>query len=322
MSRELTVPAAIRGVGHRIDVPRLVLALMLVLTAVAGIAVNEHFATWANAANILEQAAGFGFASIGQTLAVLTGGIDLSVGAIISATAVFLAAGMDGRDAMVWPMVAATLGLGALIGIANGLAIVRLRVHPLIVTLGMAAVIEGCILLHTLKPTGAAPIWFEDFAWARVGGMPVAGLAMVAMFIVVAVFLAHTGLGRSVYAVGDNAQAARLRGIPVGRVLVFVYGASGFFAALAGIYFVSRTGIGDPRIGAPFALASITPVILGGTVLAGGRGGVIGTLFGVLLISLIGNVLNHMNVATSNQWMVQGLIILAAVSFHGRGNDR
>ena len=317
-----TGATGLRQIRYRIGVPRLVLVLMLVLTTLAGVTVNEHFASWGNIANILEQAAGFGFASIGQTLAVLTGGIDLSVGATISATAVFLAAGMDGREAMVWPMVAATLALGASIGVANGLLIVRLRVHPLIVTLGMAAVIEGCILLYTLKPTGSAPLWFEDFAWARLGGMPVAGLAMIAMFVAVAVLLSHTGLGRSIYAVGDNREAARLRGLPVGRVLVCVYGASGFFAALAGIYFVSRTGIGDPRIGAPFTLASITPVILGGTVLAGGRGGVIGTLFGVLLLSLIGNVLNHMNVATSIQWVLQGLIILAAVSFHGREGCR
>lgn len=301
--------------ADRLDVPRLALAL----TALAGIAVNEHFTSSRNLANILEQAAGLGFASIGQTLALLTGGIDLSIGAIISASTVFLAAGIDGHDALVWPMVAATLALGALIGAGNGILIVRLHVHPLIVTLGMAAIIEGCMLLYTLKPTGSTPIWFENFAWARPGGVPMAGLVMAVTFVLVALFLSRTGLGRNIYAVGDNREAARLRGIPVGRVLVFVYGASGFFAALAGIYFVSRTGIGDPRIGAPFTLASITPVILGGTALAGGKGGVIGTLFGVLLISLIGNVLNHMNVATSIQWVIQGLIILAAVSFHGRG---
>ena len=314
----LGVPSTLGGMA-RTNFPRLALALMLVLTVLAGIAVNAHFMSLRNLANIMEQAAGFGFASIGQTLAVLTGGIDLSIGAVISASTVFLAASIDGNEAMVWPMVAATLTLGASIGAANGLLVVRLRVHPLIVTLGMAAIVEGCILLYTLKPTGSTPIWFEDFAWARLWGIPVAGLAMVAMFVLVAMFLAHTGLGRNIYAIGDSSVAARMRGIPVGRVTVFVYGASGFFAALAGVYFVSRTGVGDPRIGAPFTLASITPVILGGTVLAGGRGGVIGTLFGVLLISLIGNVLNHMNVATSFQWVVQGLIILAAVSFHGRG---
>ncbi len=303
----------------RPNLPRLALALMLVLTVLVGIAVNAHFMSPRNLANIMEQAAGFGFASIGQTLTVLTGGIDLSIGAVISASTVFLAAGIDGKEAMVWPMVAATLALGASIGAANGLLVVRLRVHPLIVTLGMASVVNGCILLYTLKPTGSTPIWFEDFAWARLWGIPVAGLVMVSMFVLVAMFLARTGLGRNIYAIGDSSVAARMRGLPVGRVTVFVYGASGFFAALAGVYFVSRTGVGDPRIGVPFTLASITPVILGGTLLAGGRGGVIGTLFGVLLISLIGNVLNHANVATSIQWVVQGLIILAAVSFHGRG---
>lgn len=320
MMKATTGIPGVLGRGTRwLDVPRLALALILVLTMLTGSAVNEHFTSWGNLANIVEQAAGLGFASIGQTLVVLTGGIDLSIGAVISASSVFLAAGIEGRDALVWPMVAATLALGALIGVGNGLLVVRLRVHPLIVTLGVAAIIEGCILLYTLKPTGSTPIWFENFAWARLGGIPVAGLVMAVAFGAVAVFLSRTGLGRNVYAVGDNGEAARLRGIPVARMLVFVYGASGFFAALAGIYFVSRTGIGDPRIGAPFTLASITPVILGGTVLAGGKGGVIGTLFGVLLISLIGNVLNHMNVATSIQWVIQGLIILAAVGFHGRG---
>ena len=171
--------------------------LMLVLTLLLGIAVNPHFMSPRNLANMLEQAAGLGFASIGQTLAVLTGGIDLSIGAIISASSIFLASGIDGNDAMVWPMVAATLALGASIGAANGLLVVRLRVHPLIVTLGMAAIIEGCILLYTLKPTGSTPIWFEDFAWARVWGMPVAGLVMVAMLVMVAAILAHTGLGRT-----------------------------------------------------------------------------------------------------------------------------
>ncbi len=318
MNRLLSILPGATDSSGLINRSRLALGLMLLLTLLAGIAVNAHFLSARNLANILEQAAGLGFASIGQTLAVLTGGIDLSIGSIISASSVFLAAGIDGSDAMVWPMVAATLALGTFIGAANGSLVVWLRVHPLIVTLAMAAIVEGCILLFTLRPTGSAPIWFEDFAWARLWGMPVAGLAMTAMFILVALFLARTGLGRSIYAIGDNRVAARMRGIPVGRVLVFVYGASGFFAALAGVYFVSRTGVGDPRIGVPFTLASITPVILGGTILAGGKGGVIGTLFGVLLISLIGNVLNHMNVATSIQWVIQGLIILAAVSFHGR----
>ena len=321
MIEKATRNAGVRDAMWRASVPRLALGLMLVLTLLAGIAVNPHFMSPRNLANVLEQAAGLGFASLGQTLAVLTGGIDLSIGAIISASSIFLASGIDGNDAMVWPMVAATLTLGASIGAVNGLLVVRLRVHPLIVTLGMAAIVEGCILLYTLKPTGSTPIWFEAFAWARLWGMPVAGLVMAAMFVMVAAILAHTGIGRNIYAVGDNSVAARMRGIPVGRMLVVVYAASGFFAALAGVYFVSRTGVGDPRIGVPFTLASITPVILGGTILAGGKGGVIGTLFGVLLIALIGNVLNHMNVATSIQWVVQGLIILAAVGFHGRGRS-
>ena len=303
---------------YGLDLSGMILTVMLVLTVLIGVTINKHFASWGNFTNILEQAAGLGFASIGQTLTILTGGIDLSIGMIISASTVFLASTVDGRDALVWPMVVATLVFGSTIGMVNGIVISRMRVHPLIVTLGMAAILEGCILLYTLKPTGSVPIWFENFAWGRPAGIPVAAIVMLTMFVVVAVFLSRTGLGRSLYAVGDNFEAAVLRGIPVRRVCVFVYGASGFFASLAGIYFVSRTGIGDPRIGIPFTLVSITPVIVGGTLLSGGKGGVIGTLFGVLLLSFVGNVLNHMNVSTSIQWVIQGLIILAAVSFHAR----
>lgn len=303
---------------HGLEPSGVILAAMLMLTLAIGVAVNEHFASWGNLANILEQAAGLGFASIGQTLTILTGGIDLSIGMIISASTVFLASTVDGRDVLVWPMVFATLAMGATIGMVNGLVIARLRVHPLIVTLGMAAFLEGCILLYTLKPTGSVPFWFENFAWGRPFGFPVAAAVMLLMFFAVAIFLSRTILGRNLYAVGDNYEAALIRGIPVRRVYVFVYAASGFFAALAGVYFVSRTGIGDPRIGVPFTLVSITPVIVGGTLLSGGRGGVIGTLFGVLLLSIIGNLLNHMNVSTSIQWVIQGLIILAAVSFHVR----
>ncbi len=310
------------GRARQWNISTIVLTVMIALTILIGTLVNSHFASWGNLSNILEQAAGLGFASIGQTLTILTGGIDLSIGMIISASTVFLAATVDGRDSLVWPMVIATLAMGTSIGIINGVVISRLKVHPLIVTLGMAAILEGCILLFTLKPTGSIPFWFEEFAWGRLNGIPIAALSMFVAFIGVALFLSRTGLGRSLYAYGDNIEAARLRGIPVNRVCVFVYATSGFFAALAGVYFVSRTGIGDPRIGVPFTLTSITPVIVGGTLLSGGKGGVIGTLFGVLLLSLIGNVLNHMNVSTSIQWVIQGLIILAAVSFYLRKGDK
>ena len=145
---------------------------------------------------------------------------------------------------------------------------------------------------------------------------------MLLAFALVALWLARHPHGRRVLAVGGSPEAARLTGIPVARTLVLVYALSGLFAALAAVYYVARTGTGDPLVGEPLTLASITPVVVGGTVLGGGRGGVLGTLLGVFLISFLNNLLNYMNVSTFLQWMVQGLIIIAAVSFYGTARGR
>jgi ribose transport system permease protein len=158
------------------------------------------------------------------------------------------------------------------------------------------------------------PFWFEEFAYGRIAGVPTAGLTMLVMFGAVGLMLGGTTTGRTFYAIGGNIEAARLAGLRADRVTMLAYAASGFFAALAGAYFVSRTGVGDPRVGEPMTLASITPVVVGGTMLGGGRGGVLGTLLGVFLISLLNNLLNYMNVSTFLQWVVQGLIIIAAVA--------
>jgi ribose transport system permease protein len=301
---------------RRIPLSLLVVVSLLVLLLAVGTALSDRFATRSNLLNVFQQATGLGFVSLGQTLVVLTGGIDLSVGAMISLTSNFTSGWIDGDPNRVVIVVVGVLLLGGAIGCVNGLLTHYLKVHPLIVTLGMASILQGTTLLYSLAPAGKVPVAFEALAYGRVLGLSVGGLAMLALFALVAVFLHLTRTGNAIYAVGADPYGARLLGISVARTLVIAYGLSGAFAALTGVYLVSRLGSGDPWRGEGFELASITPVVVGGTALAGGRGGVLGTLLGVYLISLLNNLLNFLDVSTFYQWIIQGLIIITAVAIH------
>jgi ribose transport system permease protein len=247
---------------------------------------------------------------------VLTGGIDLSVGTTISLTSNFASGWIDGDPNMVVPVVVGVVALGAAIGCLNGALSHYLKVHPLIVTLGMASILQGCTLLYSLAPVGKVTDDFEAFAYGRVFGLSDGGLAMLALFAPVGLFLHRTRTGNAIYVVGGDPRGARLLGISVARTMMLAYALSGACAALTAVYLVSRMGSGDPWRGDGFDLASITPVVVGGTALSGGRGGPLGTLLGVFLIALLNNILNFLDVSTFYQWIVQGLIIIRAVAIH------
>ena len=300
----------------RVDFSLCVVLILLIVVLIIGFALSDRFGTTRNLMNVLEQSAALGFVSLGQTLVVLVGGIDLSVGAVVTASAVIMATVVDQNPHLMIPMIFAVLAFGTMIGFLNGYLTLKTGVHPLIVTLGTASVLNGLVLLYTLQPIGGVPFWFEEFAYGRIGPLPIAGIIMLICFAAVWYLLKYTTLGRSIYAVGGDEEAARLTGINAQRTTLFAYSACGFFVALAGAYYVSRTGVGDPRIGEQITLASITPVIVGGVLLGGGKGNVLGALMGVFLISLLNNLLNYMNISTFIQWVVQGLIILIAVSIY------
>ena len=207
-------------------------------------------------------------------------------------------------------------GMNTLVGVLNAGLVVSLRVHPLIVTLGMGAILQGVTLFYAMGPVGKVPRNFTFLAYGRVAGLPLGATIAVVFCVLVALFLRYLPLGRQIYAVGDDDNAARLAGLPRTRVLIYVYGCSGFCCAAAGLYLVARFGVGQPYTGVNYTLASITPVILGGTALSGGRGGVIGTLLGAYLISLVNNLLNFLDVSKHYQLVAQALIIILAVSVY------
>jgi ribose transport system permease protein len=299
-----------RWLGPAVVIEVGVIALLFVI----GVAVSESFRTLDNTVNIFEQTTGLAFVALGQTVVILSGGIDLSLDANIALTSSLLSGVVNGNTDVAAPMVAAVLAIGLAIGLVNGALILLLRVHPLIVTLAVAAVVQGITLLYTLMPIGGMPEGFDLLAFGRVFGIPIGATFAVFCFAVVAFVLAYTRPGRQIFALGGEPAAARLVGLPVRRVILFVYGLSGLLSALTGIYLVSRLGVGNPTGDTNYNLASITPVVLGGTPLTGGRGGVLGTLLGVWLVQTLNNVLNFLDISTFYQWMIQGLIVIATVS--------
>jgi len=257
-----------------------------------------------------------GMVSLGQTFVVLMGGIDLAIGSLVSALTVFLANFLEWRPDLVWLALPLALVAATAVGALNGLLTVVLRVHSLIVTLGMSSVIFGGTLMYRKEPGGSVPRAFADVAYAKVAGIPVSAIILVAIFALAGLWLQRTRSGRSIYFVGGDREAARLNGLPVDRIVVLAYALSGLCAGIAAIFLTARTGVGDPRIGAALTLQSVTPVVVGGTILAGGRGGVLGTFLGVLLVTMLNNLLNFVNVSSYYQWVIQGLIIIIAVGIH------
>jgi ribose/xylose/arabinose/galactoside ABC-type transport system permease subunit len=182
----------------------------------------------------------------------------------------------------------------------------------------MAAILNGLTLLVTKQPSGSVPDWTGEIAYGQWMGVSYSGLFTLLCFGGVAFWLRNTVSGLRLYAAGGNAHGALLAGLKPGRSVVLAFALSGLFSAVAAVYLTARTGTGDPLVGEPLTLASITPVVIGGTMLGGGRGGVLGTLLGVFLMVMLGNVLNYMNVSTFVQWTVQGIIIIAAVFFQAK----
>jgi len=300
----------------RRQAPLLVVYALLLIMVIGASLTADRFLTERNIFNVLRQAAFLGVAAIGQTLVVLTGGIDLSVGSLVKLSLLVSALVMDGQPGMTLPAVAVTLLLGALIGAIHAFLITRLQVAPFIVTLGSYSILRGVSLAIATKPVGSASPGMLALYDLKIGPVPVLVIGFALLLILVVIMLRRTRFGRYIYAIGSNEQGARLAGLPVNRVKYGVYILCSMLTALTGLLYLSRMGIGDPAVGDGLELQTITAVILGGTSLFGGRGGVIGTLGGVLLLGLTSNLLVVLRV---NQWiqeLIEGAIIVGAVALY------
>jgi ribose/xylose/arabinose/galactoside ABC-type transport system permease subunit len=296
-------------------------AILVILAVLIGVSslLSPTFSTPENIANVTRQAVALGIIAIGQTFVILTAGIDLSVGSTISLVSCLAAGLMMGQLELMAPIVIGMLLLGAVIGLFNGMVIMRLKVAPFIVTLGTMSIVQGAVFLYTKNPVGKIPVAFRFLAEGQIGPIPFPVLLYVILVALAAYVLSRTTFGRYIYATGGNEEVARLSGINTSFTTVAVYVVSSLSAAATGLFLASRLRVGQPLVGQGYELDSITAVLIGGTALAGGRGGVIGTVAGVLIMTVLSNILNLMEVTSYWQWVIKGLIIIVALAIY-RGN--
>lgn len=275
---------------------------------------SPHFITPYNIASILATAAPLGLVATGQTFAIVSGGFDLSVGGVVPLAAMVYA--QTSGSLPVWMSVIATVALGAAIGFVNGLVICKVRINPLIATLGMLSITGGFAYVITNGVTQPLAKAGAGFLGDVIGqNIEYSVVVFVVLVLAALAVMRYTTFGRSIYAVGGNPEASRLAGLRVDAIGIWVYVISAAFAAFAGVMYTSQLLAASPDVGTSTALNSVAAVVLGGASLAGGVGGVGGTALGVLLLATISNGLGLLQIQSYYQTIATGAVLLVAVGF-------
>jgi ribose transport system permease protein len=277
-----------------------------------------------NLVNVIRQISINGILAIGMTFVLLTGGIDLSVGSTMGVVAVIVATMFKNG---ISPVVAipAALIIGLLIGLVNGLGVTKGGITPFIMTLSTLTAFRGvALLIANGQPLSwrNAGINFRFLGQGDILGIPVPVFVFLIVFFLAFIILKYTYFGRSVFAIGDSREAARLSGINVFRSELFVYILAGFLASLSALVLISRLSVGEPTAGENYELDAIAMSVIGGTSTAGGVGGVVGTLIGASLLSVIQNLLNIIGVSPFVQRIVKGIIIFFAVLMDSKNKKK
>ena len=273
---------------------------------------------------ILTRATALGLVAIGQTMVVVTGSLDLSVAYSVGLCSLVAAETMAGSGTMVVPGVLLALAVAAVVGLVNGLVITVLRANAFIATLGVALVLRGYLEHNYTGPAGSVPRSFQHLGYDRVGPVPVAALLVLLVAAGAWWYLRRTRGGYHMYAVGGDVDVARLSGVRTGRTIVTAHVLCSVMAGLAGVFLAARLGSGAPYVGtdAGYDLESIAAVVLGGAALAGGRGGVVGTVGGVLVLATLDTVFDDLAVDPFFKDVVRGVVLIAAVALYARRSLR
>jgi ribose transport system permease protein len=265
---------------------------------------------------ILQRTVALGLVALGQTLVILVRSIDLSVATLVSVGAVMASWVMQGDPAMMIPATLFVLALSAAVGVINGLIVTQLKVNPLIATLGVGLVLQGILSASFNDFAGSVPKDFQVFAYGTVGPVTVSIILMFVLAVLEWLMLSRTRFGAHIYATGGNQDGARLAGIKTGRVTVMAHVLGSLAAGLSGLYLASRLRSGAPWVGRDgvYDLESIAVVVIGGTILAGGKGGVWGTIAGVILFGCLDAIFTMAGVDAYIKQVLRGAIVVAAVA--------
>ncbi|HLW93301.1 MAG TPA: ABC transporter permease [Roseiarcus sp.] len=290
------------------------LLVLAVLTAVMTVAAWPYFLTVSNALNILLATSTLGVLAIGMTFVISSAGIDLSVGSIMAFAGVVGCLAVNNLDAP-WPVgVLACVIAGILAGAVNGFLVAKGAIPPFIVTLGMLGVARGVALVLTNGvPVYGLPAPIVYLGQGRPWGVPAPVILLLATAFIAHIVLIHTRFGLYAQVIGDNEAAARAMGVRVERMKGLIYALSGGLAGFAGLIFSARVNAGDPTAGISYELTAITATIIGGTNLFGGRGSVVGTVIGALIMGVLQNGLNLMGVSSYYQQIAIGAVLVFAV---------
>lgn len=303
--------------------PLVVALVLIVLLLAAGEMLSPGFASPTQIMRLLIVAALLGIVAAGQNLVILGGreGIDLSVGGVVSLSAIIAGNLMNGSDGGIALAILGCVAAGGFFGLLNGLGVTLLRIPPLVMTLGMLGVLQGLlVVIRQGIPSGrAAPALSQFVTQPFLFGLPGIIWLWAAIGVLMAFLLTRTVYGYRIYAIGSNEQAARMAGVPVAAVRVSLFVLSGVFAAIAGICLLGYSGSSFANVGEQYMLPSIIAVVFGGTSLAGGKGGYTGTMAGAMMLTVLTGILTTVNIDESGRQMIFGATLLVLMLFYGRG---
>ena len=295
--------------------PELSLPIVVLILCIYFATQSDVFLTGTNFQNIGKQSSALAILVFGQALVVISGGFDLSVGSTVGLSSVL--GSLVWRDESVALGMLTFLGVGLVVGVANGTLIAGFRLSPLIVTLGMLSICRAlALIISGGLPVAPMPQGFRWLGTASAGPVPIPGLIAIGAIVLLYVLLRLTPFGVHLYAIGGNARAARLSGINVMRGSFLVYVLNGLLASLAGAILSARVNSGQPLLGTGLELEVLAAVFLGGVALTGGVGSLTGVFFGLVLIVILGNGLNLTNVSSFWQQLITGAILVFAIALN------
>ena len=278
---------------------------------------SPYFRTMYNAITLMKQAVVLGIIAIGQTILILSGAIDLSMGSTITLISLLVGGLMNNQDKLAIPVMLLAIVIGTGIGFIHGLLTTKAKLEPFIVTLGTFSIIQGIAYAYTTVPIGGISSGLSNLLYyGQLGPIPLPIIYLVVIFIVIYLVLNYTKFGRSIYAIGGKEEVARRSGINTDKIKIIRFTLVGFLVSIAALIATGRMGIGDPLAGSGMEFDAITAAVIGWISLYGGRGSLFGTFGGVLLLGLINNIMVMWNVNMFYQQLIKGIIVLLAVSIY------
>jgi ribose transport system permease protein len=296
---------------------------ILVMLLIASEIISPGFLGFKHMESVLRSAAFLGIAAIGQTLVIMLGGIDLSIGAVISMANLMSAQILNGSDANIGTALLYVLAMGLLCGIMNGVGVYYFKIPSLVMTLGMSVILVGVALLYSNgAPKGATAPLVKFMSTGRIGDVfPVLIVIWIVLAAIAIIALRYTVFGRNIYVLGTNPTVARYSGLKLSALTISIYTISAVMAAITGFLLVGYTGTSFMNIGEPYTLNTIAAVVVGGTLITGGRGSYLGTVMGSIIMTIVYGLVTIIHLPESGRLMILGLIIIILVFIYGREKE-